>query len=84
MTEVGARAILERHAKIEDDPLLAHVLARDVGVEDRRSLDATAEDALEHVHEQRRLVREQELEDDVERGVEQEHRDTGERRAAAR
>ena len=71
--EVGARAVVERHTEIEAHLLVADLGAEDAGIEDGGGADVAAEDTLQHVDEQRRLLREHQLEYDVERGVEREH-----------
>lgn len=48
----------------------------DVGIDELEVRDGTSEDALEHMDQQRRLPREQELEDIVVLGIEALHRST--------
>jgi hypothetical protein len=70
---VGAGAVVEGDADVEGDPLVTGELARDAGIEDGGHADRPGEDALEHVAKERPLARQQQLEHQIERGIETAH-----------
>ena len=77
VAHVDASAVGEQDADVEDDLLVVDQLAGDVGVEDVEAVDGLGEDGLEHVAQQLGPAGEQELEDDVEGGVEALHGERG-------
>ena len=66
----GAAAAVEHDAHVDDDGLVGGELAGDARVDDGEVIDRLGEDGFEHGSEQLLLANQQELDDEVDGGVE--------------